>query len=130
MESTMNTMQVWHEIVENQSLERLDEVLAQDCVFYSPVVHTPQEGRDLTKLYLSGALMVFNDSFRYVKQVVTAEHAVLEFECNVDGILINGVDILTFNAEGKIEEFKVMVRPLKAINLLHAKMRDMLEQIK
>ena len=126
----MNTMQVWHEIVENQSLERLDEVLAQDCVFYSPVVHTPQEGRELTKLYLSGALMVFNDSFRYVKQVVTAEHAVLEFECSVDGILINGVDIMTFNAEGKIEEFKVMVRPLKAMNLLHAKMRDMLEQIK
>jgi hypothetical protein len=126
----MNTMQVWHEIVENQSLERLDEILAQDCVFYSPVVHTPQEGRELTKLYLSGALMVFNESFRYVKQVVTAEHAVLEFECNVDGIQINGVDIMTFNAEGKIEEFKVMVRPLKAINLLHAKMRDMLEQIK
>ncbi len=126
----MNTMQVWHEIVQNQSLERLDEVLAQDCVFYSPVVHTPQQGRELTKLYLSGALMVFNDSFRYVKQVVTAEHAVLEFECKIDGILINGVDILTFNAEGKIEEFKVMVRPLKAMNLLHAKMRDMLEQIK
>lgn len=126
----MNTMQIWHEIVENQSLERLDEVLAQDCVFYSPVVHTPQEGRELTKLYLSGALMVFNDSFRYVKQVVTDQHAVLEFECNIEGILINGVDIMTFNAEGKIEEFKVMVRPLKAINLLHAKMRDMLEQIK
>lgn len=126
----MNTMQIWHEIVENQSLDRLDEILAQDCVFYSPVVHTPQEGRELTKLYLSGAMMVFNDSFRYVKQVVTEKHAVLEFECKIDGILMNGVDIMTFNAEGKIEEFKVMVRPLKAINLLHAKMRDMLEQIK
>ncbi len=126
----MNTMQVWHEIVENQSPERLNEILAQDCVFYSPVVHTPQEGLELTKLYLTGALMVFNDSFNYVKQVVTEQHAVLEFECSVDGILINGVDIMTFNAEGKIEEFKVMVRPLKAINMLHAKMRDMLEQIK
>lgn len=130
MELTMNTMQVWHEIVENQSPERLNEILAQDCVFYSPVVHTPQEGLELTKLYLTGALMVFNDSFNYVKQVVTEQHAVLEFECSVDGILINGVDIMTFNAEGKIEEFKVMVRPLKAINMLHAKMRDMLEQIK
>jgi len=130
MELTMNTMQIWHEIVQNQSLERLDEILAHNCVFYSPVVHTPQQGRELTKLYLSGALMVFNDSFRYVKQVVSAEHAVLEFECKVDGILINGVDIITLNAEGKIEEFKVMVRPLKAMNLLHAKMGDMLEQIK
>ena len=126
----MNTMQIWHEIVENHSLDRLDEIIAQDCVFYSPVVHTPQQGRELTKLYLSGAMMVFNDSFRYVKQLVTAEHAVLEFECKIDDILMNGVDIMTFNAEGKIEEFKVMVRPLKAINLLHAKMRDMLEQIK
>ena len=126
----MNTMQIWHEIVQNQSLERLDEILAHNCVFYSPVVHTPQQGRELTKLYLSGALMVFNDSFRYVKQVVTDQHAVLEFECKIEGILINGVDIITLNAEGKIEEFKVMVRPLKAMNLLHAKMGDMLEQIK
>lgn len=125
----MNTMQIWHEIVENQSMDRLDEILALDCVFYSPVVHSPQAGRDLTKLYLTGALMVFNDSFRYVKQVINTEHAVLEFECKVDGILINGVDIMTFNAQGMIEEFKVMVRPLKAINMLHRKMHDMLEQI-
>jgi len=126
----MDTMNVWHEIVRDLDPGRLDEVLAEDCVFYSPVVHTPQEGRELTKFYLAGVMMVFNDTFHYIKQVVTKEHAVLEFVCEVDGITINGVDIITFNSEGKIEEFKVMIRPLKAINMLHGKMREMLEQMK
>jgi len=125
----MNTMEVWHQIVKTRSPDRLDEVLAEDCVFLSPVVHTPQEGRELTKFYLAGVMMVLNDSFHYIKEVVTSEHAVLEFQCEVDGIIINGVDIMTFNDEGKITEFKVMIRPLKAINLLHAKMREQLENM-
>lgn len=124
----MNTLTLWHEILEQRSPGRLDEILAEDCVFFSPVVHTPQAGRELTKRYLTGAMHVFNDSFRYVKEVVTAEHAVLEFECDMDGIVVNGVDIMTFDAAGKITEFKVMVRPLKAVNLLHERMRAMLEQ--
>lgn len=122
----MNTMEIWHEIVEARDPQRLDEVLAPECVFFSPVLHTPQEGKELTKFYLTGAMMVFNDSFHYVKQVVTAEHAVLEFNCEIDGIVINGVDILTFDEAGMITEFKVMIRPLKALNLLHSKMNDML----
>jgi len=125
----MSTLETWHEIVRDLSAERLDEVLAENCVFYSPVVHTPQEGRELTKFYLAGVMMVFNDSFHYIKQVVAKEYAVLEFEVEVDGIIVNGVDILTFNSEGKIEEFKVMIRPLKAINMLHGKMREMLEKM-
>ncbi len=126
----MDTMKIWHEIVRDLDPGRLDEVLAENCVFYSPVVHTPQEGRELTKFYLAGVMMVFNDTFHYVKQVVTKEHAVLEFVCEVDGIIVNGVDIITFNGEGKIEELKVMIRPLKAINMLHGKMREMLEKMK
>ena len=126
----MDTMKIWHEIVRDLDPGRLDEVLAEDCVFYSPVVHTPQEGRELTKFYLAGVMMVFNDTFHYTKQVVTKEHAVLEFVCEVDGIIVNGVDIISFNDEGKIEEFKVMIRPLKAINMLHGKMREMLEKMK
>jgi len=126
----MDTMKIWHEIVRDLDPGRLDEVLAENCVFYSPVVHTPQEGRELTKFYLAGVMMVFNDTFHYIKQVVTQEHAVLEFVCEVDGIIVNGVDIISFNDEGKIEEFKVMIRPLKAINMLHGKMREMLEKMK
>lgn len=125
----MNTLETWHQIVRQRDANRLDEVLAEDCVFYSPVVHTPQRGRALTKWYLQGAMQVFNDSFHYVKEVVTSDHAVLEFECDVDGILINGVDIISFNPEGKISEFKVMVRPLKGINMLHARMKEMLEKL-
>ena len=125
----MKSLEIWHEIVRQRDAARLPEVLAQDCVFLSPVVHTPQQGRELTQLYLTGALNVFNDSFRYEKEVVSAPHAVLEFSCEVDGILINGVDIMTFDDDGKIVEFKVMIRPLKAVNLLHAKMRAMLESM-
>jgi hypothetical protein len=125
----MNTLELWHDIVRERNPNRLDEVLAKDCVFLSPIVHTPQEGRELTKFYLAGAFNTFNDSFHYVKEVVTPRHAVLEFVCEMDGIVVNGVDIMTFDDEGKIIEFKVMVRPLKAINLLHAKMKAMLEQM-
>ena len=119
-------MKVWHEIIKQRNPERLEEVLADNCVFHSPILHTPQQGKDLTKYYIAGAMMVFNDSFHYVKEVVTKEHAVLEFVCDVDGIIINGVDILTFDDAGMIVEFKVMIRPLKAIELMHTKMRELL----
>ena len=125
----MKTLDLWHDMVSRQNLDHLDDVLDEDCVFLSPIVHTPQQGRELTSFYLAGALNVFNDSFHYVKEVVTPQHAVLEFTCELDGITVNGVDIMTFNDEGKITEFKVMVRPLKAVNLMHAKMRSMLEQM-
>ena len=125
----MQTLELWHEMFADRDITRLDQVLAEDCVFLSPIVHTPQEGRELTKFYLTGAFNVFNDSFRYVKEVVTDEYAVLEFVCDLDGIVVNGVDIMSFDAEGKISEFKVMVRPLKAVNLLHARMKAMLEEL-
>ncbi len=125
----MNTLELWHEMLHKRDLGRIDEVLAEDCVFLSPIVHTPQQGRELTRLYLTAALNVFNQSFRYVKEVVSPQHAVLEFTCEVDGIVVNGVDIMTFDGAGKIIGFKVMVRPLKAVNLLHAKMRAILEQM-
>ncbi len=125
----MDALKLWHEMVVDRNPGRLNEILSEDCVFLSPVVHTPQMGRELTKFYLTGAMLVFNDSFHYVKEVVSTEFAVLEFVCDVDGIEVNGVDILTFGDDGRITEFKVMVRPLKAINMLHAKMREMLEQM-
>ena len=125
----MNTIDVWHDIMRDRDPARLQDVLAEDCVFLSPVVHTPQEGRDITALYLTGAMHVFNEGFRYTKEIVAGNHAVLEFECEIDGIMVNGVDIMTFDEEGKIVEFKVMVRPLKAINMLHQRMGEMLQKL-
>lgn len=123
------TLALWHQCVEKKTTEHLDQILAPDCVFLSPVVHTPQEGRDLTRLYLTGALAVLGGDFRYIKEVVSGRHAVLEFISIVDGIEVNGVDIMSFDDQGRICEFKVMIRPLKAINLLHGKMQEMLQQL-
>lgn len=125
----MDTLAKWHEIVAAKDASRLPEVLAPDCVFLSPIVHSPQEGRDITSLYLAGAMQVLSEDFHYVKEVQSGNHAVLEFVCSVDGLQVNGVDIMTFNEEGKITEFKVMVRPLQAINAVHGHMKAMLEQL-
>jgi hypothetical protein len=91
------------------------------------VVHTPQRGKAVTAAYLNAAFQVFfNPSFHYVREVVGKTDAALEFETEIDGIVVNGVDLIKWNDAGKIVEFKVMVRPLKAINLIHQKMAEML----
>lgn len=123
------TIDAWHRLIEERNTAALDDILADDAVFHSPVVHTPQKGKQLTKLYLSAAMMVLgSSSFNYVREVVGLSDAVLEFTAEVDGLHINGVDMIHWNADGKIDDFKVMVRPLKAVNLLHGLMRKMLEQ--
>jgi len=105
----------------------LKSMLAQDAVFHSPVVHTPQKGRDKAFAYLDAAGHVFADSgFDYVRMVVDGDVAVLEFTAAIEGVHINGVDIIEWNDAGEIVDFKVMVRPLKAINLLWAKMANTL----
>jgi len=97
-------------------------------VFHSPVVHTPQVGRPIVMGYLQAAERVLNNgSFRYVREIVGQREAVLEFEVEVDGIHINGVDLIRWDDDDRVCDFKVMVRPLKAIHLLHEKMRAMLE---
>ncbi len=123
-------IETWHEIASRGDADGLDALLAEDVVFHSPVVHTPQRGFAITKLYLSAAFSVLNnESFRYVREVIGERDAVLEFTTEIDGIHINGVDIIHWNDDSKIDDFKVMVRPLKAINLLHAQMKRMLEQL-
>jgi len=118
----------WHSIVRTRDASRISDLLADEVVFYSPVVHTPQVGKAITTMYLAAAVHVFgNDSFRYVREVVGENEAVLEFETEIDGIVVNGVDMIRWNNEGKIMEFKVMVRPLKAIDLIHKKMGEMLK---
>ena len=125
-----STVERWHALLESKDLRRLDDLLSDDAVFHSPVVHTPQRGKALTTLYLTGAYQVLlNSGFTYVREVVSDTDAVLEFTAELDGIHINGVDMFHWNAEGKIDDFKVMIRPLKAINLLHGLMARMLEQL-
>ena len=113
----------WHQVVKSRDMRALQDLLAEDVVFVSPVVHTPQAGRSITMAYLQAALQILNnDSFRYPNQWYGADSAVLEFECEVEGISINGIDMIHWNADGRIDHFKVMVRPLKAVNKLHEMM--------
>lgn len=123
-------LEIWHRMVRTQDSSGLDALLADDAVFYSPVVHTPQRGARLTAWYLTAAFKVFfNPGFRYVREIVGPTDAMLEFETEVDGILVNGVDLIKWNADGRIVEFKVMLRPLKAINVIHQRMAAMLQSI-
>jgi len=118
----------WHGLVDKLDVQGLDALLADEVVFHSPVVHTPQVGKAITKKYLAAAFQVlFNDSFRYVRELRGDRDAVLEFVVELDGIAVNGVDLIKWNGAGKIIEFKVMLRPLKAVNLIHQKMAEMLQ---
>jgi SnoaL-like domain len=123
-------IETWHRLVRSRDTIGLKDLLAEDAVFHSPVLDTPQRGKKLAFLYLAAAFKVFNDSFRYVREVVDGNNAVLEFEAELDGIVVNGIDMITWNDQGQITDFKVMVRPLKAINLIQQKMEQMLEALK
>lgn len=126
-----NTIAAWHKLIEARDAEGLDNILAENVVFHSPVVHTPQTGKPITTLYLTAALHVLNNNtFKYLREVISGSHAVLEFQTVIDGITINGVDMITWGEDGRITDFKVMLRPLKAVNLVHKMMGDMLQKIK
>jgi len=122
----------WHEYMERGSDPALlSDLLADDAVFHSPVVHTPQVGKPVVMAYLVAAAQVLgNESFRYVRELVDGDDMMLEFVTELDGIAINGVDIIRFNADGKISDFKVMVRPLKAINKIWEMMASQLTAAK
>jgi hypothetical protein len=113
-------IELWHQVVKSRDNHALHALLADDVVFVSPVVHTPQVGKPITLAYLQAAMQVLNnDSFRYLNEWYAPLSAVLEFECTVDGITVNGIDMIHWDADGRIDRFKVMVRPLKAVNKLH-----------
>ena len=122
----------WHEVAEGGSqIDALTAILHPDAVFHSPVVHTPQKGRAIVTAYLSAAGQTLgNDSFRYVREIAQDNQAVLEFTTEMDGIMVNGIDMITFDEEGKITDFKVMVRPLKAVNKVWDMMAAQLERAK
>lgn len=121
----------WHQHIEVPTTAGLRDLLHPDVVFVSPIVFTPQRGRDLTMAYLTaaaGTLAGPEQSFTYTKEVLAGTHAVLEFETEIDGKYVNGVDIITCDADSLVTEFRVMIRPLQAIDLVHAQMRAALEQ--
>ena len=141
----MNAIEKWHDVMKSggkDAATKLDELLHNDVVFYSPVVFTPQNGKDITKLYLSAASGVFGDKaktqdsekqeskFKYVKEIINGNSACLEFETEMNGLYVNGIDLITWNDEGKIIEFKVLIRPLQAVNHIHQMMGKMLDQLK
>ena len=136
----------WHAHLRGELPGGLDELLDDDVVFYSPIVYTPQRGKTITTLYLQAAGQTLpgdaavpagapsNDGpsaggFRYTKHVLAGDTAVLEFETTVEGKYVNGVDIIRCNDEGRIIEFRVMIRPLQAVNLVHRQMAATLERM-
>lgn len=121
----------WYAYVANHDPAELAAMLDDGCVFHSPVVHTPQAGKALTYAYLSAAFDVLGgEGFRYTREFTSDRGAVLEFETELQGIHINGIDMIEWNDAGRIVDFKVMVRPQKAINLLHQLMAAQLERAK
>lgn len=121
----------WHQMVEARDPRGLAEWLAEDAVFHSPVVHTPQRGRAIVEKYLQAAFVVFfGHGFRYVRELIGERDAMLEFEVEIDGLAINGIDLIRWNDAGQVIDFKVMVRPLKGINLVHQKMGELLARMK
>ena len=125
---SIDTLATWHELVATRNSRGIAELLADGVVFHSPAVHTPQVGRAVRTQYLAAAFQVFfNETFEYVREVSGPRDAVLEFQVTIDGIAVNGVDMIRWDDEGRIVEFKVMVRPLKAIQLIHEKMAAMLQ---
>ena len=131
MKNQPKALQQWHKVMLTGDAKLLSQLLTDDVVFHSPVVHTPQKGKKITMAYLLAASSVLGgEGFTYVREIIDKENFVLEFTKEINGILINGVDIVTFNENDQITDFKVMVRPLKAVNMIHQKMGEMLMKMK
>lgn len=130
MSAAAHPIDRWHRVVAARDAALLDDLLAEDVVFESPVLHRPQAGKALTAMYLAAATQVLNnETFRYLNEWRGERSAVLEFACEVDGLTINGVDMIFWNADGRIDRFKVMVRPMKALTHLRDRMAAMLEAL-
>ena len=126
----MEVLNKWHRAIETRDPSLLDEILADDVVFYSPVLWSKQEGKTITKMYLTAALHVLaNNDFKYVREIVSGNHACLEFTTKIDDTIINGVDLITVNENSKIIEFKVMVRPIRGMMAVKEKMFELLQKL-
>ena len=120
----------WHEVINSDDMNALDNIIAEEAVFSSPVVFTPMEGKEITKMYLFAAGQSFNmEKFSYTKEIHDGMNSVLEFETFIDDISVNGVDMIEWNEDGKISNFKVMIRPFKAVQKVQEKMVEALESL-
>ena len=134
----------WHAYLKGELADGLDALLDDEVVFYSPIVYTPQRGKAITTLYLQAAGQALPGEaassgapgetpaggFHYTKSVLAGNTAVLEFETTIEGKYVNGVDIIRCNDQDRIVEFRVMIRPLQAVNLVHRQMGATLEAMK
>jgi hypothetical protein len=124
---TPPVIQRWIDIIDNHRPDELDGLLAEDAVFYSPAVFTPQEGKAKTAMYLRAAEKMFSGTdFQYVGQWFGEQSAVLEFTATIDGMYVDGIDMITWNDDEKIVSFKVMMRPFKALSVIMPKMAELL----
>ena len=130
MKSTHAYLEKWHQGLKSHDQNFLDEILDDECIFTSPIVFKPIAGKEMSKLYLMGAGQTFDmDRFKYVRELVDGLDCVLEFETFIGDISVNGVDIIRWNENGKIIDFKVMIRPLQAIHALQEKMSESLDAL-
>ena len=130
MSEAKNLIHKWHEVIESDDLKMLDKIIADDAVFSSPVVFKPMEGKEITMMYLHAAGQSFNmEKFKYTREIHDDMNSVLEFETYIDDISVNGVDMIEWNEDGKICNFKVMIRPFKAVQKVQEKMIEALESL-
>ena len=119
----ISALNAWHDLVRNKDASALNDLIAEDAVFYSPVMHTPQAGKKLVIGYLTAAAQVFlNDSFHYLRELIGANEAMLEFKVVIDDIEVNGIDHIQWNDDNQIVSFKVWLRPLKGIQIIQQTM--------
>jgi len=121
----------WHELIKNKAVDQVSTLLADDVTLFSPVIHTPIQGKKMVSMYLTAAFHTFlNGTFNYNREFTGDHSAVLEFSLSMNDIDINGIDMITWNEQGKITEFKVMIRPYKALNMINQQMTAMLDKLK
>ena len=130
MENAKTLIEKWHKVIESNNLELLNEIIADNAIFSSPVVFKPMEGKEITMMYLHAAGESFNmEKFEYTKEIHDGMNSVLEFETYIDEISVNGVDMIEWNEDGKISNFKVMIRPYKAVQKVQEKMIEALDNL-
>ena len=130
MDNAKSLIKKWHKVIETDNLELLNDIIADNAIFSSPVVFKPMEGKEITMMYLNAAGESFNmEKFEYTKEIHDGMNSVLEFETYIDEISVNGVDMIEWNEDGKISNFKVMIRPYKAVQKVQEKMIEALDNL-
>jgi hypothetical protein len=125
----VNGLDTWHQFVKNSNHDKLVDFIDENAVLYSPIVYKPIKGSFMVGMYLmAAAKIIANPNFKYEREICDTENAFLEFTTEIDGISVEGIDMIKFTKEGKLKEIKVMIRPLKAIHIVHQKMGEYLQK--